>query len=88
MLTVSFVSCAVANPEQKETFWSKTKKFFAPVKYESAEKKKELLDLFPTDKVLKLFPVEPLYGQKSSHGATSNTFWFSFVKLPLEVCIS
>lgn len=41
----------------------------------------------PTAKVLKLFPVEPLYGQKSSHGATSNTFWFSFVKLPLEVCV-
>jgi len=33
-----------------------------------------------TEDVLKLFPEQPLYGQQSSHGATSNTHWFSFMK--------
>ncbi len=30
--------------------------------------------------VLRLFPVEPLYGQIGTHGTSSKTSWFSFVK--------
>ena len=30
--------------------------------------------------VLKLFPVEPLYGQTGAHGASSKTSWYSFMK--------
>ena len=37
----------------------------------------------PFLEVLRLFPMMPRYGQKSSHGNKSHTFWFSFVK-PLE----
>jgi len=33
------------------------------------------------DDVLRLFPVEPLYGQEGAHGTSSKTSWFSFVKL-------
>ena len=37
----------------------------------------------PSEEVLKLFPIEQLYGQEGAHGASSKTNWFTFVKLPI-----
>lgn len=36
-----------------------------------------------SEEVLKLFPIERLYGQEGAHGASSKTNWFTFVKLPV-----
>ena len=35
----------------------------------------------PSEEVLKLFPIEQLYGQEGAHGASSKTNWFTFCEV-------
>lgn len=37
----------------------------------------------PSEEVLKLFPIEQLYGQEGAHGGAVKTNWYTFVKLPI-----